>query len=372
MSSPSPSSHTRTSNSLYHTATTVVAGIMAVLSKSLSTLTAGALLLLALVSPRSQKLRFYLNSLIYIAGLGICSVWGIVVSLVLSVIPSQRLNINRVVARSFWRLTSPLVGVKFIVEGEHHFDAARPAVLVGNHQTAMDILYLGRIFPDHASIMAKKELQFAPLLGQFMSLSGAVFINRKNLKDSIKAFQQVGQTMKKKNLSLWIFPEGTRSGLATPDLLPFKKGAFHLAIQAGVPVVPVVCENYNRLFDSRSRFESGTVRIKVLPPVPTAHLTADDAAKLTEDVREAMLKELRSMDALRQQQDTAAQAKGEKTQDARMGGVAGLFARIVGTGSSFKSVNRRVDRQEKQLRAKGTDGQHPEDYNLVSEADKQK
>ncbi len=125
-------------------------------------------------------MRFYLNSIIYIAGLGICSFWGIVVSVVMSLIPGQRLNINKVVARSFWRLTAPLVGIKFIVEGEEHFNQASPAVVVGNHQTAMDILYLGRIFPAHASIMAKKELQFAPLLGQFMKLSGAVFINRKN------------------------------------------------------------------------------------------------------------------------------------------------------------------------------------------------
>ncbi|SPO31987.1 related to SLC1 - 1-acyl-sn-gylcerol-3-phosphate acyltransferase [Ustilago trichophora] len=341
---------------------------MAILSKSLSTLTAGALLLLALVSPRSQKLRFYLNSLIYIAGMGICSVWGIFVSLLLTLIPGQRLNINKVVARSFYRLTSPLVGIRFIVEGEEHFSSTSPAVLVGNHQTAMDILYLGRIFPGHASIMAKKELQFAPLLGQFMSLSGAVFINRKNLKDSIKAFQQVGQTMNRKKLSLWIFPEGTRSGLATPDLLPFKKGAFHLAIQAGVPVIPVVCENYNRLFDSTApRFESGTIRIKVLPPVPTKHLTAEDAAQLCEKVRNLMLQELRKMDQDRQLADTSGKLDQKEIQ---MRGVAGFFANFVGSGKSFTHLNRNVDNQEKLLRTKGTTGQNPEDYGLLSEAKK--
>ncbi|SJX66647.1 related to SLC1-1-acyl-sn-gylcerol-3-phosphate acyltransferase [Sporisorium reilianum f. sp. reilianum] len=339
---------------------------MAVLSKSLSTLAAGALLLLALVSPRSQKLRFYLNSIIYLAGLGICSVWGIIVSLVMSLIPGQRLNINRVVARSFWRLTAPLVGVKFVVEGEEHFEHAKPAVVVGNHQTAMDILYLGRIFPSSASIMAKKELQYAPLLGQFMTLSGAVFINRKNLKDSIKAFQQIGKTMHNKKLSLWIFPEGTRSGLATPDLLPFKKGAFHLAIQAGVPVVPVVCENYNRLFDSKSRFESGTIHIKVLPPVPTTGLTADDANDLTEKVRSLMLAELRNMDERRQRADVA----GVSADEAKMRGIAGFFARFVGSGKSWASVNRKVDRRERELREKGTSGEKPEDYHLVSEGQK--
>ncbi|SNX88112.1 related to SLC1 - 1-acyl-sn-gylcerol-3-phosphate acyltransferase [Melanopsichium pennsylvanicum] len=341
---------------------------MAILSKSFSTLTAGAFFVLVLISPRSQRLRFYLNTAIYIAGLGICSVWGIVVSLLLSVVPSQRLNINKVVARSFWRLTSPLVGINFVVEGEHHFAQARPAVVVGNHQTAMDILYLGRIFPAHASIMAKKELQFAPLLGQFMSLSGAVFIDRKNLKDSIKAFRHVGQIMNRKKLSLWIFPEGTRSGLATPDLLPFKKGAFHLAIQAGVPVVPVVCENYNRLFDSKSRFESGTIKIKVLQPIPTKHLTADDAAQLTDKVRNLMLDELNKMDQERQRADTA----GVDTKEAKMRGICGMFSGLVGTGKSFRSLNSLVDAKEKELRLKGTSGENPQDYHLVSEGQKEK
>lgn len=63
-------------------------------------------------------------------------------------------------------------------------------------------------------------------------------------------------------LSLWIFPEGTRSSSAEPKLLPFKKGAFHLAVQAQVPIVPVVCENYHRLFDGRTRMERGRLRIK--------------------------------------------------------------------------------------------------------------
>lgn len=54
-----------------------------------------------------------------------------------------------------------------------------------------------------------------------------------------------------------MFPEGTRSGLAEPDMLPFKKGAFYLAVKSQLPIVPIVCENYHHLFDSKSRFDSG-------------------------------------------------------------------------------------------------------------------
>lgn len=95
-----------------------------------------------------------------------------------------------------------------------------------------------------------------------VTLSGAVFINRGNRKDAVRTVTQAGEDMKKKGVSLWIFPEGTRASHVEPTLLPFKKGAFHLAIQSQVPVVVVVCENYNRLFDGRTRFDSGRLKIK--------------------------------------------------------------------------------------------------------------
>ncbi|EPQ27691.1 uncharacterized protein PFL1_04829 [Pseudozyma flocculosa PF-1] len=353
---------------------------MAVLSKSLATVTGASLLLLALASPRSQRARLYLNALLYVGGLGVCSVWGVLVSIVLSLVPGQRLNINKVVARSFYYLTGTLTGIRFEVEGEEHFSNKSPAVLVGNHQTGIDILYLGRIFPGFASIMAKQELKFAPLLGQYMLLSGAVFINRKNRHDSIKAFAQVGADMKRKNLSLWVFPEGTRSNLPFPDLLPFKKGAFHLAVQSGVPIIPVVCEHYHRLFDGKTRFESGTIKIKVLPPIATSHLTADDVTDLTNSVRQKMLDELKAMDAQRQQHDVAATIAGadaaqQQMPAPRLGGIAGLMAKLVGTGSPQRKTEKlqnKLEKQEQQLRKPGTSGTKADDYGLVTEAQKQK
>lgn len=79
----------------------------------------------------------------------------------------SRLNINFVVARSFHYLAGSLIGLRFTLEGEEKFKKARPAVVVGNHQTGVDILYLGRVFPKQTSIMAKQELKYAPFLGQF-------------------------------------------------------------------------------------------------------------------------------------------------------------------------------------------------------------
>lgn len=104
-------------------------------------------------------------------------------------------------------------------------------------------------------------------------LSGTVFINRGNNKSAVASMTQAGEEMKRKKISLWIFPEGTRHNSSDLDLLPFKKGAFYLAVQckqiyctglivAGTPIIPVVCQNYNHLFDGRTRFKSGTLRIK--------------------------------------------------------------------------------------------------------------
>lgn len=99
-----------------------------------------------------------------------------------------------------------------------------------------------------------------------MALSGTVFIDRSNRKSAIAAFDSAVKEIKRDRKSVWIFPEGTRSYYDKPDLLPFKKGAFHLAVQAGVPIVPVVVENYTHVLRVQERtFEPGVINVKVGP-----------------------------------------------------------------------------------------------------------
>lgn len=136
--------------------------------------------------------------------------------------------------------------------------------------------------------------------------SGAVFVDRKNRKDAHRTVEQAGEDMKKRGVSLWVFPEGTRSLHPEPTLLPFKKGAFHLAVQAQVPIVAIVCENYHRLFDGRTRFDGGVLKVKserillpaltpVLPPISTKGLTVDDVTGLTASTHDAMLSTLKKI-----------------------------------------------------------------------------
>lgn len=233
-----------------------------------------------------------------------CSSWGVLVSVGMSLLGKSR-DINWVVARSFWGLVAPLVGVRFRVEGEENLENG-PYIALGNHQTMVDILYLGRIFPKGCTIMAKKELQWTPLLGQFMTLSHAVFVNRSKRSDAVAVFAKVAETMQKKKLSLFIFPEGTRSASSSPMLLPFKKGPFHLAVAAQVPIVPIVCENYWKVYSSKEgRFDGGEVVIQVLPPIPTLGLTSSsaDITHLLDITRNAMLTALEELGRRRAEGD---------------------------------------------------------------------
>lgn len=104
-----------------------------------------------------------------------------------------------------------------------------------------------------------------PMLTQIsVALSGTVFIDRTNRKNAFAAFDSAVKEIQSNKQSVWIFPEGTRSYFNKPDLLPFKKGAFHLAVQAGVPIVPVVVQNYSHVLHLQNRtFEPGMIKIKV-------------------------------------------------------------------------------------------------------------
>lgn len=109
--------------------------------------------------------------------------------------------------------------------------------------------------------MAKKEIQFVPMLGPFMTLSGAIFIDRGNSVKAQQSLNNAGEAMKARGTSLFMFPEGTRHNAPKAGLLPFKKGAFFLAVQAGIPVVPVVVENYWKFYH-KGVFGAGTIKVK--------------------------------------------------------------------------------------------------------------
>jgi lysophosphatidate acyltransferase len=172
---------------------------------------------------------------------------------------------------------------------------ARPTFDTGADisRSELDVLMLGCMFPKYTSVTAKKSLKFVPLLGWFMALSKTVFIDRANRTSSRAAFDTAAQTMKTTRQNVFIFPEGTRSYASKPELLPFKKGAFHLAVQAQVPIVPVVVGNYYHVLDVKGkRFQPGVVEVTVLPPIQTKGKGPEHVDELLKKTRDAMMDEL--------------------------------------------------------------------------------
>lgn len=194
-----------------------------------------------------------------------CAIYGTIASFTLRLLNVHHRYAFWTTAKAFKYVCRYTIGVDFSIlgNGRQVLDAKRPYVIVANHQTELDILFLGEIWPQHCSVSAKKSLKKVPFLGWFMSLAGAVFIDRVDRNAAMKAFEGAASEMRDLGQSVLIFPEGTRSYSAEPVLLPFKKGAFHLAVQAGVDILPVVAENYSRVLNVKAlRFNAGTIRVK--------------------------------------------------------------------------------------------------------------
>ncbi|KAK7470130.1 1-acylglycerol-3-phosphate O-acyltransferase [Stygiomarasmius scandens] len=249
------------------------------------------ILLVRSVAGSSPVGRYYVRLGMYLTCLTAVASWGAIVAAAMTIV-GKRYDVNWVIARTFYHVASRVMDIEVEVEGEEHMQT-KPAIFLCNHQSFLDILFVARMMPKRASIMAKKSIQWTPL-GPFMVMSGAIFIDRGNNTRAVRSLEAAGEFMKQARVGLWVYPEGTRHSGEVHDLLPFKKGAFHLAIQAGIPIVPIVTENYWRLYH-RGVFEKGVVKIRVLPPVPTDGLTAKDVPALIERVRGQMLENLRDI-----------------------------------------------------------------------------
>ncbi|MDH1261395.1 1-acylglycerol-3-phosphate O-acyltransferase [Pseudomonas sp. GD03944] len=169
----------------------------------------------------------------------------------------------------------------------------RSCVIVANHQSNYDLYVLGRVVPHRTVSIGKKSLKWVPFFGQLYWLAGNVLIDRGNAKRAKQSMLTTTDTLRNKDTSIWVFPEGTRN--PSDELLPFKKGAFQMAIAAGVPIIPVCVSNYTRRI-RLNRWNSGNVMIRSLPAIPTAGLTLDDMPRLIEECQAQMQQCISTMD----------------------------------------------------------------------------
>jgi len=195
-----------------------------------------------------------------------------------------------IIVYGFYRPASPIFGrivkrwgriflrippVHFTVEGIEHVDPQTCYVVVSNHLSAFDIPLLFYVLPIDGRFLAKKELFKIPLVAPAMRRIGIVEVDRQAGGSSRQAINDGVKLAVERGHSLIVFPEGTRSG--GDALLPFKKGAFRIAIDTGLPILPVVIEGTDRISTRGSKlFYAGDARIRVLPPIETADLTNKD------------------------------------------------------------------------------------------------
>jgi 1-acyl-sn-glycerol-3-phosphate acyltransferase len=189
------------------------------------------------------------------------------------------LRLGRAWARSVMRLA----GVRVEVEGRDRLGPG-PFIFMGNHESNLDTLVLVSQLPLPWAFVAKASLRRVPLLGQGMAAGGMIFIDRRNRGRAFASLRRAGAVIRE-GTNVVIFPEGTRTRDGRP--LPFKKGPFHLAIEAKVPVVPLALVGTGRLWPvGKLGIRPGKVKVRFGEPIAVSPATTVEA--LSAQVRTAI------------------------------------------------------------------------------------
>ncbi|KAB0302672.1 1-acylglycerol-3-phosphate O-acyltransferase [Vibrio fortis] len=165
-------------------------------------------------------------------------------------------------------------------------------VYIANHQNNWDLFTVSSAVTPKVVTVGKKSLAWMPLFGQLYWLTGNILIDRANRSKAVGTIDQVVDNLKGSDVSVWMFPEGTRS--RGRGLLPFKTGAFHAAIGAGLPIIPIVCSSTGGI--KLNRWNNGHVIVEMLPPVSVEGFDKSNVRELANECREQMKTKLAELD----------------------------------------------------------------------------
>ncbi len=215
------------------------------------------------------------------------------------------------IARVWAKYLLVLSGVEVSVEGLEQIDPGKSYVFVSNHASYIDTPVALSNIHVQFRFLAKQGLFQVPFLGQHLSQAGHIPVPRKDPRAAVKTLQIAAETIRRKNISLLIFPEGGRS--EDGKLRPFKEGGAYIAIRAGVPCVPVaMIGTHDVLPYGGAVIQSGRIILRILEPIDTAKLTLQDRSALTETMHDLIERELggntrsSSVQSREQQPDAAA------------------------------------------------------------------
>ncbi|XP_015599467.1 1-acyl-sn-glycerol-3-phosphate acyltransferase alpha [Cephus cinctus] len=256
-----------------------------VLGISCSSIVVALLLLLMILYAVSQTVRYRLKFVIYIILVAISAT-----AFIPLMVFRPRDWRNASIPAFLCNQVGKLLGVNIISRGHENIVDDTGSVVLINHQSGLDLLVLSTLWliMDRCTVVSKKEILYLGPFGLASWLWGTIFIDRLNAEKAQNTINSTAEIIKKKKAKLCLFPEGKRHAGTT--LLPFKKGAFHVAVASQIPIQPVVVSRYYFLNDKLKKFDSGTVYVTILPAIPTAGLTKEDIPTLIEKVHSVMNK----------------------------------------------------------------------------------
>jgi len=239
------------------------------------------------IGPLSFALRF-------IFGFTWLATWStLCISLMILTLPFRtlRIRIGNFCGKMIGPFITRIVGTKLINPDHEKLKSLTPAIFVTNHSSALDVFISMGLCPYGGCGVGKKEVAKIPFFGWAYWLSGHLLIDRSNREKAVDSMSKLSDFVNKNNLSIWIWPEGTRS--MNGKLIPFKKGFVHLALATGLPIVPIVLHGAHERWPAKTmQFYPGDVRVEVLDSIQTDTWTKENIDEHVEEVKGLMAKAL--------------------------------------------------------------------------------
>jgi 1-acyl-sn-glycerol-3-phosphate acyltransferase len=197
-------------------------------------------------------------------------------------------------SRQWARVALRASGSRAVAHGLEHVEPGKPFILVANHVSWFDIFAIATVLPVDFHFVAKKELEKIPVFGRAWRVAGHVSIDRSNRERAVASLRQAGEQMRRQRSVVIIFAEGTRS--RSGRLQPFKKGAFVLAVETRIPVIPtIVTGSFDIMRPDTFVVRPATIHVHFEPPVSPEGRNVDS---LLEEVRATVVRRLAETESL--------------------------------------------------------------------------
>ncbi|VDK67764.1 unnamed protein product [Litomosoides sigmodontis] len=222
----------------------------------------------------SSKFKYCFKVILYTICLMIAGTIGTCLSL-----PNGRTPKNHWHTFRAFQILTFWCGISYEIRNRNFIEVDNSFIIIANHQTLLDVLTLTHVWPENCVVLLKSSLKFMPGFNICAYLCEAIFVNRFS---KVAAHKSVGQAINaiRNFRKIWIFPEGTRNASGT--MLPFKKGAFIIAREANVPIIPIVISSYQSFYRKADyKFDyGGRVIIEILPAIdPSAYSDIDSISE---------------------------------------------------------------------------------------------